>query len=132
MAAQSNMLPLNTKIPAFRLRDTNSNFHYSFTDLRAGVYSITEITPSRGFAAEFGAATTILLGSKLGLPLSTTHTVVGAVVGVGFARGMNALNLGIIVSIIKSWVYTIPVAAVLTIVLYFIMKGLWILFLGPF
>lgn len=93
---------------------------------------ITEITPSRGFAAEFGAATTILLGSKLGLPLSTTHTVVGAVVGVGFARGMNALNLGIILSIIKSWVYTIPVAAVLTIALYFMMKGLWILFAGPF
>ncbi len=93
---------------------------------------ITEITPSRGFAAEFGAATTILLGSKLGLPLSTTHTVVGAVVGVGFARGMNALNLGIILSIIKSWVYTIPVAAVLTIILYFMIKGLWILFLGPF
>ncbi|MFW6053960.1 MAG: inorganic phosphate transporter, partial [Persicimonas sp.] len=64
---------------------------------------ITEITPSRGFAAEFGAATTILVGSKLGLPLSTTHTVVGAVIGVGFARGMNALNLQIIWNIIKSW-----------------------------
>lgn len=93
---------------------------------------ITEITPSRGFAAEFGAATTILLGSKLGLPLSTTHTVVGAVVGVGFARGMNALNLGIILSIVKSWVYTIPVAAILTIAIYYVMKGLWIVFVGPF
>ena len=48
---------------------------------------ITELTPSRGFAAEFGAATTIVLASKLGLPVSTTHTLVGAVIGVGFARG---------------------------------------------
>ena len=79
---------------------------------------ITDLTPSRGFAAEFGAATTILVGSKAGLPLSTTHTVVGSVIGVGFARGMNALNLQIIWNIIKSWIYTIPFTAVLTIFLY--------------
>lgn len=93
---------------------------------------ITEITPSRGFAAEFGAATTIVIGSELGLPLSTTHTVVGAVVGVGFARGMNALNLGMIFSILKSWVYTLPVAAGLTIVIYYGLKTIWVLFNGPF
>lgn len=87
---------------------------------------ITEITPSRGFAAEFGAATTILVGSKLGLPLSTTHTIVGAVIGVGFARGINALNLRIILSIVKSWIYTIPFTAVLTIILYFGLKGLFL------
>lgn len=83
---------------------------------------ITEITPSRGFAAEFGAATTILIGSKMGLPLSTTHTIVGAVIGVGFARGMNALNLGIVWSIIKSWVLTIPFTGVLTIGLFYMLK----------
>lgn len=87
---------------------------------------ITEITPSRGFAAEFGAATTILVGSKLGLPLSTTHTIVGAVIGVGFARGINALNLRIILSIVKSWFYTIPFTAVLTIILYFGLKGIFL------
>lgn len=87
---------------------------------------ITEITPSRGFAAEFGAATTILVGSKLGLPLSTTHTIVGAVIGVGFARGINALNLRIILSIMKSWIYTIPFTAVLTIVLFFGLKGIFL------
>lgn len=86
---------------------------------------ITDITPSRGFAAEFGAATTILTGSQLGMPISTTHTVVGAVIGVGFARGMNSLNLRIIWSIIKSWVYTIPVAAGLTIGFFFFFKFLW-------
>jgi PiT family inorganic phosphate transporter len=87
---------------------------------------ITEITPSRGFAAEFGAATTILIGSRLGLPLSTTHTIVGAVIGVGFARGMNALNLQIIWNIIKSWVYTIPFTSVLTILLYLGLKWIFI------
>lgn len=87
---------------------------------------ITEITPSRGFAAEFGAATTILIGSKIGLPLSTTHTVVGAIIGVGFARGVNALNFKIIVQIVKSWVYTIPFTAILTIVLFTILKAIFI------
>ncbi|MFP4598133.1 MAG: inorganic phosphate transporter [Persicimonas sp.] len=87
---------------------------------------ITEITPSRGFAAEFGAATTILVGSKLGLPLSTTHTVVGAVIGVGFARGMNALNLQIIWNIIKSWLYTLPFTAILTVLLYWGLKAIFI------
>ncbi len=87
---------------------------------------ITEITPSRGFAAEFGAATTILFGSKLGLPLSTTHTIVGAVIGVGFARGMNALNLTIVWNIVKSWVYTIPFTAILTILLYFLFTAIFV------
>ncbi len=80
---------------------------------------ITDITPSRGFAAEFGAATTIMIGTKAGIPLSTTHTVVGAVIGVGFARGMNALNLQIIWDIIKSWIYTIPFTGVLTVILFY-------------
>lgn len=72
---------------------------------------ITEITPTRGFCAEFGAATTVLLASTLGLPISTTHTLVGAVIGVGFARGIGALNLRIIRNIVNSWIATVPVAA---------------------
>lgn len=87
---------------------------------------ITEITPSRGFAAEFGAASTILIGSSLGIPLSTTHTVVGAVIGVGFARGMKALNLRIVWNIVKSWIYTIPFCAVLTILLYELLTAIFI------
>lgn len=83
---------------------------------------ITELTPSRGFAAEFGAATTIVVASKLGLPISTTHTLVGAVLGVGVARGMNALNLTTIRDIIISWLVTIPVGAFLTIILFYIFK----------
>lgn len=83
---------------------------------------ITDITPSRGFAAEFGAATTIMIGTKAGIPLSTTHTVVGSVIGVGFARGMNALNLKIIWDIVKSWIYTIPFTAVLTMIVFHMLK----------
>ncbi|RDV38539.1 anion permease [Bradymonadaceae bacterium TMQ3] len=92
---------------------------------------ITEITPSRGFAAEFGAASTILMGSWLGLPISTTHTVVGAVIGVGFARGMTALNLGIIWNIVKSWVYTLPVAGGSTILIYVSLKAAYSTFIAP-
>jgi PiT family inorganic phosphate transporter len=79
---------------------------------------ITELTPSRGFAAEFGAATTIVLASKLGLPVSTTHTLVGAVVGVGFARGIGAINTKVVNGIIASWFITVPFTALLAAVLF--------------
>jgi PiT family inorganic phosphate transporter len=85
---------------------------------------ITELTPSRGFAAEFSAAVTIVLASKLGLPISTTHTLVGAVLGVGLARGLEALNLKTVRDIVISWVITIPVGAGLTIILFYIFR--WI------
>ena len=83
---------------------------------------ITELTPSRGFAAEFAAAITIVLASKLGIPVSTTHTLVGGVLGVGFARGIKALNLKVIVNIVISWIITIPVGALGAIIFYYILK----------
>ncbi len=79
---------------------------------------ITELTPSRGFCAMFGAATTVVLASKLALPISTTHTLVGAVLGVGLARGFGALNLSIVRDIALSWVITIPAGAILAIIFY--------------
>jgi phosphate/sulfate permease len=79
---------------------------------------ITELTPSRGFCAMFGAATTVVIASKLALPISTTHTLVGAVLGVGLARGIGALNLAIVRDIAISWVITIPAGALLAIVFY--------------
>ncbi len=79
---------------------------------------ITELTPSRGFAAEFGAATTIVIASKLGLPVSTTHTLVGAVIGVGFARGIGAINTKVVTGIIASWFITVPFTAILAAVLF--------------
>jgi len=85
---------------------------------------ITDLTPSRGFSAEFSAAVTIVLASKLGIPISTTHTLVGAVLGVGLARGLEALNLRTVRDIVISWVVTIPVGAGLTILLFYIFR--WI------
>ncbi len=79
---------------------------------------ITEITPSRGFSAEFAAATVVLACSKMGLPISTTHTLVGSVIGVGLARGLASLNLAIIKKIVVSWFATIPFTAVLAMLLY--------------
>lgn len=75
---------------------------------------ITEITPTRGFSAEFGAATAVLLFSRLGMPVSTTHVSVGTVMGVGLARGIRAINLRVIRYIIISWVLTLPIAGALT------------------
>lgn len=80
---------------------------------------ITELTPTRGFAAEFGAATTIVLASRLGMPISTTHTLVGAVLGVGFARGLEAVNLTTTRDILISWIVTVPLGAILAIILFY-------------
>lgn len=85
---------------------------------------ITELTPTRGFCAEFGAATTILVASKMGLPISTTHCLVGAVLGVGMARGMRALNLGMLREIVLSWIITIPASAFVSILLFYLLR--WI------
>ena len=89
---------------------------------------ITELTPSRGFCAEFGAAITILIASTLpiGLPISTTHTLVGAVLGVGFARGINALNLKTMRDIVAGWAITIPAGAGLSVLFYLLLKSIFI------
>jgi PiT family inorganic phosphate transporter len=85
---------------------------------------ITELTPSRGFAAELGAATTVVLASGTGLPISTTHTLVGAVLGVGLARGIGALNLRVIGTILMSWLVTLPAGAGLAIVIFYLLRAL--------
>jgi PiT family inorganic phosphate transporter len=86
---------------------------------------ITELTPSRGFAAELGAASTVVIASATGLPISTTHTLVGAVLGVGMARGIAALNLRVVSTIFMSWIITLPAGAGLAIVFFFIFKGIF-------
>lgn len=87
---------------------------------------ITELTPTRGFCAEFGSATTILVASKLGLPISTTHCLVGAVLGVGMARGFRALNLNMVGEIILSWIVTIPASAIMSVLCYLVLKAIFI------
>ncbi|MFB0564466.1 MAG: inorganic phosphate transporter [Candidatus Aminicenantaceae bacterium] len=80
---------------------------------------ITHITPTRGFSAEFGTATTVLLCSRLGMPVSTTHTAVGNIIGVGLARGISAINLDVLKRIFSAWIITLPAAAIFSIVIYF-------------
>jgi phosphate/sulfate permease len=87
---------------------------------------ITELTPTRGYTAEFSAATTILIASKLGMPISTTHCLVGAVLGVGMARGLRALNLQTLKDIALSWVITLPASALSAILLYGLLKKIFL------
>lgn len=87
---------------------------------------ITEMTPTRGFCAEFGAATTVLIASRLGIPVSTTHTLVGGVIGVGLAQGMAALNLRVVRNIIVSWLATVPIAAAFSMAIYFALRAIFL------
>lgn len=86
--------------------------------------NITELTPSRGFAANLAAASIVALASATGIPVSTTHTLVGAVLGVGLARGISALDLGVIRTIFMSWIVTLPAGAILAVVFYYILSSL--------
>lgn len=98
---------------------------YGFKVIATVGKKITELTPSRGFAAELGAAGTVVLASGTGLPISTTHTLVGAILGVGLARGIGALNLRVIGTIAMSWVITLPAGAGLAIVFFFGLKAIF-------
>ena len=86
---------------------------------------ITDLTPSRGFACELSAATTVVLASGTGLPISTTHTLVGAVLGVGLARGIGALNMNVVRTIFLSWIVTLPAGAIMSILFFFTLKGMF-------
>jgi len=88
-------------------------------------HKITELTPTRGYCATLAAATTVVLASKTGLPVSTTHIAVGAVMGVGLARGMGALDLRVIGNIVVSWIVTLPAGAILAAIFFFILKGIF-------
>lgn len=86
---------------------------------------ITQLTPSRGYCATLAAAATVVLASRTGLPVSTTHIAVGAVIGVGLARGIGAIDLRVIGGIVVSWVVTLPVGAVLAALFFFTLKGIF-------
>lgn len=86
---------------------------------------ITELTPSRGFSAEIATASTVVLASFTGIPISTTHTLVGAILGVGFARGIGAIDLRVVSNIFMSWIITLPAGGILAIVFYFTFKGVF-------
>jgi PiT family inorganic phosphate transporter len=86
---------------------------------------ITQLTPSRGFCATLAAAATVVLASRTGLPVSTTHIAVGAVIGVGMARGVGAIDLRVIGGIIVSWVITLPAGGILAALFFFTLKGMF-------
>jgi PiT family inorganic phosphate transporter len=86
---------------------------------------ITELTPSRGYCATLAAAATVVLASRTGLPVSTTHIAVGAVIGVGLARGIGAIDFRVIGGIVVSWLVTLPVGGVLAALIFFTLKGIF-------
>ena len=87
---------------------------------------ITSLNHTRGFSVEFAAATTVLTASKLGLPVSTSHTVVGAVIGVGLARGLAAVDTSVIKKIVKSWILTVPIAAATSAVIFICLRAIFL------
>lgn len=87
--------------------------------------NITELTPSRGFTCELAAAATIVIASGTGIPISTTHTLVGAVLGIGVARGISALNLNVVLIIFLSWLVTLPAGGILSIFFFYFFKGIF-------
>ena len=86
---------------------------------------ITELTPTRGYCATLAAATTVVVASKTGLPVSTTQIAVGAVMGVGLARGVGAIDLRVIGGIVLSWFITLPAGGILAALLFFLFKGIF-------
>jgi len=102
---------------------------YGWRVIRTVGRHITELTPSRGFAAELAAASTVVIASGTGIPVSTTQTLVGAVMGVGIARGIGALNLRVVRNIMLSWAITLPAGGILAILFFFLLKGIF--YTGP-
>ncbi|MEK9822082.1 MAG: inorganic phosphate transporter, partial [Gammaproteobacteria bacterium] len=98
---------------------------YGYRVMRTIGTHITELTPSSGFAAELAAATTVVLASGYSLPVSTTHTLVGGVLGVGLARGIAALNLRVVGTIFVSWLVTLPAGAGLAIIFFYMFKAIF-------
>jgi inorganic phosphate transporter, PiT family len=98
---------------------------YGYRVMRTIGTHITELTPSSGFAAELAAGTTVVIASGASLPVSTTHTLVGGVLGVGLARGLSALNLRVVGTIFVSWMITLPIGAVLAIAFFYLFKAIF-------
>jgi len=96
---------------------------YGYRVMRTIGTKITELTPTRGFSATMAAAATVVLASRTGMPVSTTHIAVGAVMGVGLARGIGAIDLRVVGGIVISWIVTLPVGALLAALFYFTLKG---------
>ena len=98
---------------------------YGYRVIRTIGTRITELTPSGGFAATLAASSTVAIASAISLPISTTHTLVGGVLGVGLARGISAINLKVVSTIIMCWLVTLPIGAALSILFFFMLRGIF-------
>lgn len=98
---------------------------YGYKVMRTIGTKITELTPTRGFCATMAAAATVVLASRTGMPVSTTHIAVGGVIGVGMARGIGALDLRVIGGIIMSWIITLPISGAMAALFYFTLRGMF-------
>lgn len=98
---------------------------YGYRVMRTIGSKITELTPTRGFCATMAAAATVVLASRTGMPVSTTHIAVGGVIGVGMARGIGAIDLRVIGGIIMSWIITLPIGGLLAALFYFTLRGMF-------
>ena len=98
---------------------------FGYRVMRTIGVKITELTPTRGFSATMAAAATVVLASRTGMPVSTTHIAVGAVMGVGLARGIGAIDLRVVGGIVVSWIVTLPIAGVLSALIFFTLKGIF-------
>lgn len=96
---------------------------YGYKVMRTIGTKITELTPTRGFSATMAAAATVVLASRTGMPVSTTHIAVGAVVGVGMARGVGAIDLRVLSGIVMSWLITLPVGGILAAIFFFVLRA---------
>ena len=99
---------------------------YGYRVMRTIGYKITELTPSRGYCATLAAAATVVLASRTGMPVSTTHVAVGAVMGVGLARGIGAIDLRVVGGVVLSWLFTLPVGGALAALFFFALKEIFI------
>ncbi|MDH3839964.1 MAG: inorganic phosphate transporter [Chromatiales bacterium] len=128
--AQSGVVDQSAKLPLWVLMLGAGGIVFGLATLGYKVIAtvgrrVTELTPTRGFAAELAAASTIVVASGTGVPISTTHTLVGAVLGVGLARGIAAIRLGVVGQIFLSWLVTLPVGAFLAIVFFLILRAIF-------
>ncbi len=100
-------------------------FTWGYKVIKTVGHGITELTNTRGFAICFSAATAVLVASKMGFPVSTTHAAVGAVIGIGLARGLEAIDMRVIRKIASAWVFTLPVAALFSGVVFYIVQRIF-------
>ncbi|MCD6461616.1 MAG: inorganic phosphate transporter, partial [Thermoplasmata archaeon] len=130
-AIQSQSVVLQTDVPVYLLLMGGVGisigvFTWGYRVMKTVGFKITALTNTRGFSVDFGAATTVLVASKMGLPVSTTHTVVGAVIGVGLARGLATVDLKVVKDIVVSWLITVPIAALTCVAIFLTFKYLFI------